>query len=104
MDPTPIVVTVPHRLGKSEAIRRIKTAIDNARNREAANLKVTEEKWEDDKLKFRIILLGLPCTGAINIDEDSARAEVRLSWYQSHLAKSAEAYIQEQGLQILAGL
>lgn len=101
-DPAPIVVTVPHRLGKTEAIRRIKAAIDEARAREAARLKITEETWSDSGLRFRVILLGQPCAGTIEIDEDRARAEFKLSWYQSHMAKPAEAYVQQQGLQVLA--
>ena len=102
-DPAPIVVTVPHRLGKTEATRRIKAAIDNARIREAAKLKITEETWADNGLRFRVILLGQPCVGTIEIDEDRAKAEFKLSWYQSHMAKPAEAYIQQQGLQVLGG-
>lgn len=103
MDVTPIIVIVPHRHGKAEATRRIKAAIEDAQIREAARFKIAEEKWEGDRLSFRIALLGLPCTGTIEIDEDSARAEVKLSWYQSHMTKSAEAFIRQQGLQILSG-
>jgi len=102
-DPAPIVVTVPHRLGKSEATRRIKAAIDDARTREAARLKITEETWTDNSLRFRVILLGQACAGTIDIDDDRAKAEFKLSWYQSHMAKPAEAYVQQQGLKVLGG-
>jgi hypothetical protein len=103
MDPAPIVVVVPHRLGKAEATRRVKASIDEARTREAAKLKVVEEKWDDNGVRFRVALLGLPCTGTIEIGEDRAKAEVNLSWYQSHLLKPAEAFIQQQGQQIFSG-
>jgi hypothetical protein len=103
MDVTPIVVVVPHRHGRAEAIRRLKAAIEDAQIREAAKFKIAEENWEGDRLSFRIVLLGLPCTGTIDIGEDSARAEVKLSWYQSHMTRPAEAFIQQQGSQILSG-
>jgi hypothetical protein len=102
MDVTPIVVIIPHRHGKVEATHRLKAAIEDAQIREATKFKIAEEKWEGDRLSFRIALLGLPCTGTIEIGEDSVRAEVKLSWYQSHMTKSAEAFIQQQGLQIFS--
>jgi hypothetical protein len=104
MDVAPIVVIVPHRHGKVEAIRRLKAAIAAAQIREAAKFKIAEEKWDGDSLSFRIALLGLPCTGTIDIGEDSARAEFKLSWYQSHMIEPAKAFIQQQGLHILSGL
>jgi hypothetical protein len=103
MDILPIVIVVPHRQSKAEATRRLKTAIADAQIREAAKFKITEEKWDGNRLSFRIVLLGLPCTGTIDVGDDSAKAEVKLSWYQSHLTKSAEIFIQQRGLQILSG-
>jgi len=102
MELAPIVVEIPHRHGKAEAKRRIKAAIDEARTREAAKFKVAEEQWDGDCLTFRIALLGLPCTGTIAVGDSSARAEVKLSWYASHLTKPAKAYIQQEGARILS--
>jgi len=103
MDLAPIVVVIPHRHGKAEATRRIKAAIDDARTGYAAKFKVAEEAWEGDRLSFRIALLGQPCTGTIEVGDDNARAEVTLSWYSAHMAKPAEAFIQQEGSRILAG-
>jgi len=103
MELAPIVVEIPHRHGKAEAARRIRAAIDEARTREAAKFKVAEENWDGDRLSFRIALLGQPCTGTIEVGEDKARAEVKLSWYASHLTKPAEVYIQQEGARILSG-
>lgn len=103
MDVAPIVVVIPHGHGKAEATRRIKAAIDAARTDYAAQFKVAEENWADDRLTFRVALLGQPCTGTIEVGEDNARAEVKLSWYSAHMAKPAEAFIQQKGTQILSG-
>ena len=103
MDLPPIVVVIPHRHGKAEATRRVKAAIDDARTTHAAKFKVAEEAWAGDHLTFRIALLGQPCTGTIEVGDDSARAEVKLSWYSSHMTKPAEAFIQQEGARILAG-
>jgi hypothetical protein len=103
MDLAPIVVVIPHSHGKAEAARRIKAGIEDARSRYAAKFQVAEEAWEGDRLNFRIALLGQPCTGTIEIGDDSARAEVKLSWYAGHMAKPAEAFIQQEGARLLSG-
>ena len=103
MELEPIVVAIPHRHGRAEAMRRIKAGIADARTRYAAKFKVAEEHWEDERLTFRIALLGQPVTGTIEIGDDSARAEVKLSWYLGHMVKPAAAFIQQQGTEILSG-
>ncbi|MPZ55486.1 MAG: polyhydroxyalkanoic acid synthase [Rhizobiales bacterium] len=103
MDLAPIVVVIPHRHGKVEATRRIKAGIEEARTHYAAKFKVAEETWDGDRLSFRIALLGQPCTGTIEIGDDDARAEVKLSWYLGHMAKPAERFIQQEGARILSG-
>jgi len=102
MDLAPIVVVTPHRLGKEEAIRRVKAGIEEARARHAAKFKVAEEAWSDDRLTFRIALLGQPCTGTITFADDSVRTEVKLSWYASHMVKPAEAFIRQEGARLLS--
>ena len=103
MDLAPIVVVIPHRHGKAEATRRIKAAIDATPPGHAAKFKVAEERWEGDRLTYRVALLGQTCTGMIEVGDDSARVELKLSWYLGHMVKPAEAFIQQEGARILAG-
>ena len=49
----PVVVTLPHCHGKAEATRRIKAGIEALRARYTAQLKIAEENWEGDRLRFR---------------------------------------------------
>jgi len=102
MELAPIVVVVPHRHDKAEAIQRLKAAIEEAKARDAAKFKIAEERWEGDCLTFRIALLGLPCTGKIDIGEDAVRAEVQLSWYLGHMARAVEEFIRQRGSTILS--
>ena len=53
----PLVVSLPHRLGREEATRRLKEGLTRA----AASIpvmKVDEERWEDNRMIFRIRALG----------------------------------------------
>ena len=50
----PLVVSIPHRLGRQEAARRIKTGLGNARANYAQWLTIEEEIWSGDALQFRV--------------------------------------------------
>ena len=58
----PVVVTIPHHHGKAEATRRIKAGIEAMRARYTAQLKIAEEHWEGDRLRFRAAVLGQTIT------------------------------------------
>jgi hypothetical protein len=99
----PIIVTLPHGHGRAEAVRRIKAALDEGRARYPAQLKVAEENWDGDCLRFRAAVLGQTVTGTIDIADDHVRAEVLLTWLMGHLVKPAEALIRQEGERALNG-
>src|SRR5260370_7632796 len=63
----PLVVSIPHSLGREEAMRRLKTGLTRA----AASvpvLKVDEERWEDNRMIFRVRALGQVAAGHLAVD------------------------------------
>jgi hypothetical protein len=100
MDPV-VVVTIPHQHGKAEATRRIKAGIEDARKRYAAQLKIAEENWKENQLRFRVAVLGQSLTGTIDVGDDTVRTEVTLTWLMGHQVKAAEALIEKEGRAIL---
>ena len=48
----PLVITIPHKLGKDEALRRVKPPLGKA-SLNFLVLKVEEEVWSGDRLDFR---------------------------------------------------
>jgi hypothetical protein len=102
MESGPVVVVIAHRHGKAEATRRIKAGLEDVRTRYAAKLKVAEEKWEGGRLTFRVAVLGQTVVGAIDVADDNARAEAKLTWFMAHLVKPAEEIIRQEGAKMLA--
>jgi hypothetical protein len=102
MDPDPVVVVIPHRHGKAEATRRIKAGLEELRTRYGAKLKVAEENWQDDRLTYRATVLGQTVVGTIDVADESARAEAKLTWFMSHLLKPAEDILRQEGAKMLA--
>jgi Putative polyhydroxyalkanoic acid system protein (PHA_gran_rgn) len=92
----PLVVSIPHRLGREEAARRLKTGLTRAAQ-SVPMLKVDEERWEDDRMIFRVRALGQAATGHLDVAEDHVRLEVTLPWLLQRFAEAAQAAIQHRG-------
>ena len=92
----PIVVTLPHQLGKAEALRRLQASFSDVHS-SGPGLLVFKNQWSGDHLDFRASLLGQSTTGTVDVDEDHVRLEVRLPWLLSLLANKAKALVQKQG-------
>src|SRR4029079_13555553 len=67
----PLVVVIPHRLGKDEALRRIKDGIGRGRNEFARLLTIEQETWSGDRLTFGVKALGQRATGIIDVSEQA---------------------------------
>ena len=86
----PLVVSIPHRLGKAEAVRRLKNGLGRARTDFAHVISVDEEIWNGDTVTFRLRALGQAAAGTIEVLDDHLRLEVTLPWL---LAKLTERFV-----------
>jgi hypothetical protein len=93
----PIVVVIPHRLGKNEALRRIKDGIGRAETEFAWILSLEEEAWTGDRLTFRASALGQRASGFIDVYETGVRLEVTLPWLLARFAHAAQRVIGQKG-------
>jgi len=92
----PLVVSIPHRLGREEARRRLQHGLTRA----AANvpvLKVDEEKWDGDRMIFRVRALGQAAGGHVDVEDNHVRIEVTLPWLLQRFAEVAQAAIKRRG-------
>jgi hypothetical protein len=92
----PLVVSIPHRLGREEAVRRLKAGLTRA----AASvpvLKVDEERWEEDRMIFRVRALGQAASGHLDVADDHVTVEVTLPWLLQRFAEAAQAAIKNRG-------
>jgi len=96
----PLVVSIPHRLGREEASRRLKGGLARA----AASipvLSVDEERWEGDRMFFRVRAIGQLASGQIDVADDHVRLEVMLPLLLQRFAQMAQAAIRERGQLLL---
>ena len=98
--PAPLVVSIPHRLGREEARRRLQAGLTRA----AASvpvLKVDEERWDGDRMIFRVRALGQAATGNVDVEDDHVRVEVTLPWLLQRFAEAAQNAIRSRGKLLL---
>ncbi|WP_445217423.1 polyhydroxyalkanoic acid system family protein [Bradyrhizobium sp. Pa8] len=96
----PLVVSIPHRLGREEAVRRLKAGLGRA----AASIpvmQVEEERWNGDSMNFRIRALGQIASGQVDVADDHVKVEVVLPWLLQRFAEMAQATIRKRGQVLL---
>ena len=96
----PLIVSIPHRLGRVEATRRLKSGLARAAS-SIPVLKVDEERWEDNQMFFRVRALGQAASGRIDVAEDHVRLEVVLPWLLQRFAEAAQVAIRNRGTLLL---
>ncbi len=93
----PLVVSLPHHLGKQEALRRLKDGIAHLKSSQAGKMSVIEEQWQDDRLTFQVAALGQAASGTIDVLDDQVTCSVQLPWMLALLAEKARGLIQKEG-------
>ena len=96
----PLVVSIPHRLGREEALRRLKAGLTRAATSMPV-LRVDEERWEDNRMIFRVRALGQVAAGHVDVADDHVRVEVVLPWLLQRFAEVAQAAIKNRGTLLL---
>ena len=96
----PLVVSIPHRLGREEATRRLKTGLTRAAS-SISVLNVDEERWEQDRMIFRVRALGQAASGHLDVADDHVRVEITLPWLLQRFAEAAQVAIQNRGKLLL---
>ena len=96
-----ITVTVGHRLGKAEAVRRIKDGFARTNGQLGAIVAMEQETWQGDTLRFRMRALGQSATGSIEVLEDALRIEVSLPSLLAQAAKRLLPILRTEATKLL---
>ena len=97
----PLVVSIPHRLGKDEALRRLKSGLERARAEFGHMVAIEREEWSDSRLSLDLKAMSQSISGIVDVAEEAVRIEVTLPWLLARMASSAQAMIQKQATLML---
>ncbi len=97
----PLIVVIPHRLGKDEALRRIKDGVARAKSEFAYLMRIDSDAWEGDRLTFAASALGQRAHGIIDVYESAVRLEVTLPWLLAQFARAVQRVLGQRGQLLL---
>ena len=97
----PVIVSIPHRLGREEAVRRIRGGFECARSQFAGILNISQHAWSGDRLTFQASAFSQRAAGTIDVLDDSVRIEVTLPWLLASIAEKLAPAIRRESVLML---
>lgn len=97
----PVIVNIPHDLGREEARRRLETGFGRLREQIAGKALAFGERWEGERLHFDAAALGQKVSGRVDVLEKSVRIEVDLPWVLASIAEKVQGRLRKAGTLLL---
>jgi putative polyhydroxyalkanoate system protein len=92
----PVVVSIPHQLGRAEARRRIDEGVGRL-TQQFATMGDVKSHWEGDILRFTVETMGQAVTGLVDVGDQAVRLEVVLPGFLAMIAGKVKGSLQKQG-------
>ena len=97
----PLIVSIPHRLGRQEARRRLDHGITRLRPELGILLSGLSYHWEQDTLYFNASAMWQRITGRIEVLDDAVRVEIDLPWMMQVLRDTITRRVRGRGIALL---
>jgi putative polyhydroxyalkanoate system protein len=98
-----LTASIPHRLTRDEARRRIQTEIAKLRQQHGALLHDVMENWTGDRLDFAVSAAGQSIRGFLVVADHAVDIEVELPWLLAMLAGPVKQRVECEGRLLLSG-
>ncbi|MBW8815932.1 MAG: polyhydroxyalkanoic acid system family protein [Caulobacterales bacterium] len=98
----PLVVTIPHELGRAEARRRIEGGVGRLTGQLGA-IGELKQAWDGDQLRFSLDAIGQTVTGVIAVEDREVRVEIVLPGIFAMIASKVKGRMRQEGLALLSG-
>jgi hypothetical protein len=97
----PVIVTLPHKLGRAEAKQRLAGGIDRLANFIPGGAARVDSRWEGDSMFLDIGALGQAVTGHVDVGEAEVRIELRLPPMLASFADHIRGFLGRKGREML---
>lgn len=97
----PLIVSIPHRLGKTHARERLKVGFSRLKAQFQGKLVVLDDTWDGDRMSFETRIIGQAISGHLEVLDDHVLIEVMLPWIFAMGADAVRNLIQKQGRLLL---
>jgi hypothetical protein len=98
---TPISISIPHQLGRTEARRRIETGFANIVRQLPGSGSTCIEQWDGDRLTFSVTGLGQTVSGVVDVLDAAVTMEIELPGVLGMIANGLKGRLQKAGQLLL---
>lgn len=96
----PLIVSLPHKLGKDEASRRLRDGAGKLQDHIPGGADVTS-RWEGDRMFLTVKAMGQEVGGHIDVEESKVRLELMLPAFLALFAGKIEGLLKSKGGELL---
>jgi hypothetical protein len=97
-----LTASIPHRLSRAEAKRRIQEQVGTLRSQPGTVLANLTEQWTGDTMFFSASAMGQPISGRLMVADHVVHVDVALPWLLAMIAGTVKYRIEQQVTQLLA--
>ena len=98
---SPIIISIPHQLGRAEARRRIEGGFAKIINLLPGSSGAPSERWDGDRLIFSVPALGQTVSGVIQVLDATITMELEFPGVLRVIASGLNERLQKMGQLLL---
>jgi hypothetical protein len=96
-----LTMSIPHRLTRAEAKRRVQEHVAQLRQQAGSVLGNFQDRWDGDTMEFTLAVSGVSLTGHVYVEDEAVRLDIPLPWPLSMLADQLKPMIEQRGRKLL---
>ena len=94
-------VSIPHRLPRHEAVRRLQGGFTGLRQQFAQNVAQVEETWTGDHLDLKATAFGQSLSARLDVRDNTVDVEIDLPYLFAMLAEKIKGQVVQAGQKLL---
>jgi hypothetical protein len=97
-----IEMSIPHKLSREEARRRIQELLPKMKSDYADQIKDLHEEWNGDTGRFSFSVMGFAVSGTLTVNESTVDLDGNLPFAAAFFKGKIKSVIQEKAQEVLA--
>lgn len=97
-----IEMSIPHSIGKEEAMIRIQKLLGNVQQRFAGQLKDVSQDWNDNEGTFSFSVMNMPVSGRLTVNNSDVALDGKLPLAASLFQGKIKEVIMEEAKKVLS--
>ena len=97
-----IEMSIPHSIGKEEALSRIKNLLGNVQSKFSGQIKDVKEEWNDNEGPFSFSVMNMPVSGKLIVNNGDVALDGKLPLAASLFQGKIKQVIMEEATKVLS--